>query len=89
MKKILLLIALICACSCTCTVEYMSDSEKKQLHRKNTSKNVQEHSEIVDLTFDGETHEYVYFYNIAGSMGSLTHWAGCKYCKQQGYHYNY
>ena len=38
---------------------------------------------LIDVTFNGETHEYVYtgadakhFFTLGG------HWAGCKYCKE-------
>lgn len=35
--------------------------------------------ELVDVCFDGETHQYVKYKNCYGQ--SLSHWEGCKYCK--------
>lgn len=88
MKKILLLIALICACSC-CSDFDREAYEKIKHERKQQA--LQDDCHLYDITFNGETHEYVYFYDMEGNMttGSLTHWAGCKYCKQNGYHYDY
>ena len=40
---------------------------------------VARHTSLVDLTYDGETHQYVFF--MVGYEGSVSHWAGCKYCK--------
>lgn len=88
MKKILLLIALICACSC-CSDYERKEYEQRQHERKQQS--IQDDCNLYEITFNGETHEYVYFNDEAGNwaVGSLTHWAGCKYCKQNGYHYDY
>lgn len=35
---------------------------------------------LVDICFDNETHQYVMYKDDYGK--SLSHWAGCKYCKQ-------
>lgn len=37
------------------------------------------HLGLVDVQFNGETHEYVQYKNGYGR--SLSHWEGCKYCK--------
>ena len=53
--------------------------------RAKHSKWVNEHCELIDITFNSETHEYVKFLDGGGDhqYGSLTHWAGCKYCKNK------
>jgi hypothetical protein len=40
---------------------------------------------LFDITFDGETHQYVKWVHKCGNAttGSLSHWAGCKYCKNK------
>ena len=37
--------------------------------------------EIMEITYNGETHEYLHF--CAAYEGSLSHWEGCKYCKNK------
>lgn len=41
---------------------------------------VKECVHIVDLTFDGETHQYVYTGGNGKSLDIGGHWKGCKYC---------
>lgn len=36
---------------------------------------------VVEITVNGEAHQYVKYEN--GNQFSLTHWKGCKYCKEQ------
>jgi hypothetical protein len=40
---------------------------------------------LVDITFEGETHQYVLYRTGRhdDASGSLTHWEGCKYCKEK------
>ena len=61
-------------CFASCNI---SDEEA----RRKTSSGVQSHTKLIDVTFNGETHEYVYF--IGGYQGSIAHWEGCKYCKEK------
>lgn len=53
--------------------------------RAKHSKLVNECCELIDITFNGETHEYVKYLEGGGDRqyGSLTHWAGCKFCKER------
>lgn len=46
---------------------------------------VKERCELIDITFNGETHEYVRYLDgySDNQYGSLTHWAGCKFCKER------
>lgn len=52
--------------------------------RAQHSKQVKDRCELIDITFNGETHEYVRYLDGLGDhqYGSLTHWAGCKFCKE-------
>ena len=70
-------VALFCHASCV----QMTPAEM----RAERSNKVQGHSYLVDITFNGETHEYVRFdmYEDGHATGSLSHWAGCKYCKEK------
>ena len=34
---------------------------------------------IVEVTYNGETHEYLQF--DSGPQGGISHWEGCRYCK--------
>lgn len=75
MKKILVLILGIVLCTgCSYTDHIDGGMRKIGLAPANL--------ELHDVTFNGETHEYVLFYNpISGEIGSMTHWEGCKYCE--------
>jgi len=41
--------------------------------------------DLVELTFHGETHQYVYYkYTSAyAASASIAHWPDCEYCKQK------
>jgi len=39
------------------------------------------HLELIDVEFRGERHEYVRYHS--GHGRSLSHWEGCKYCKER------
>ena len=41
---------------------------------------VKECVHIIDLTFDGETHQYVYTGGNGDQLNIGGHWKGCKYC---------
>lgn len=58
------------------------DKSPEQIKRENEDI-AQKRSTLVDLTFNGETHEYVFYHRNFGdsSEGGLAHWEGCKYCK--------
>lgn len=72
MKKILLLLVLLSTVGCD--TRFTKDPEK-------IGRLVSSLATLIELTFDGETHEYVFYEK--GYEGSLSHWEGCKYCKQQ------
>lgn len=74
MKKfVILLFAALILCACNV------DSEKV-IH----SDFCVGHLRIIELTFNGETHEYVLY--DTGYRGSVSHWEGCKYCKEKHAH---
>lgn len=36
---------------------------------------------LLDISFNDETHQYLYYHGYY--EGSLSHWAGCKYCEEK------
>ena len=68
--------------SITFIVSSCVDKSPEQVKREKEN-TAQKRSTLVDITFNGETHEYVFYNRSLGdsSEGSLAHWAGCKYCK--------
>lgn len=79
MKKLLLLVlAAILVTDCG-EPEYIDSRLTDDPKMKEIS--VSKFSVLVDLTFEGESHQYVFYEK--GYKGSLSHWEGCKYCKQQ------
>ena len=77
MKKLILFITLVFACFC------FSSCHTEQEMIEDINKQVQKQSYLIELTFDGEKHEFVFFNGYENS--GLSHWPGCKYCKE--YHY--
>lgn len=57
----------------------------KEKHYVEASNKLQSECTLYDITFDGETHQYVKWVHQYGNAttGSLSHWAGCKYCKNK------
>ena len=81
MKKIIaIVIGLLLLCSCTVTITTDDGKSKSSIE-------VQKHSELVEIEFDGHTHEFVRY--SMGYEGGMAHWPDCKYCKQRGTYYNY
>jgi len=78
MKKILLVLAAILVTGCG-EPEYIDSRLTDDPKMKEIS--VSKFSVLVDLTFEGESHQYVFYEK--GYEGSLSHWEGCKYCKQR------
>ena len=83
MKKVVyssILYTLICLCVIvsSCSVDKIKLHEHRQVILK-------EDSELYELTFNGETHEFVMWHNNEGqcAVGGLCHWPGCKYCKER------
>jgi len=77
MKKILIfIIGLVCLCSCT--IVNRTQNEKNVGISDNTS--ARSHIKLVNIEFNGEVHEYVFMEYGYGK--SLSHWEGCKYCKE-------
>ena len=75
-----IVIAVLCCTSCC---EFTMTDEEYREHKCTDG------AHLVDLTFNGETHEYVFWeYGFGENLrGSLSHWAGCKYCKnKEGVH---
>lgn len=74
MKKILIFIAIIlCLSGCDNRTEEQKIESKRNYVQRNSS--------LIEITFNDETHEYVDY--IDGYRGSMSHWAGCKYCKNE------
>lgn len=84
MKKNIVIIMCIAACCLFTGCEPMAKPTPEEIRAKH-SKWVEERCELIDITFNGETHEYVKYLDGGGDhqYGSLTHWAGCKYCKNK------
>jgi len=40
----------------------------------------QDRSELIELSFNGETHMFVLF-ECGSCSNGIAHWPGCKYCK--------
>lgn len=64
----------------------MSEQEYKRSLLQQFENSVESDCKLVDITFDGETHQYILYrtgtyVSSENSTGSLSHWAGCKYCK--------
>lgn len=77
-------IIIMCIAAC-CLFTGCEPKPTPEAIRAKHSKQVNERCELIDITFNGETHEYVKFLDGGGDhqYGSLTHWAGCKYCKNK------
>ena len=71
----------IAACCLFTGCEPQTPEQKKAAD----SKLIQNGVSLIELTFNGETHEYVWLNLGVGdcSKGSVAHWAGCKYCKEK------
>lgn len=70
--------ALIFACfSCTQNPNFRVNTEYEYDHDVNINiHKITSDVSIFEVTIDGETHEYLKIYY------GLSHWEGCKYCKQ-------
>ena len=78
-NRIIILCFAICCLFTACNT--LTSEDRKKLN----SDQVQNVSTLVELTFNGETHEYVWYHQHTGQCGmaSVAHWAGCKYCKEK------
>lgn len=73
MKKILgILITIILLMSC-------SDSEEEQIKHRQAF--VQNHTIMIEMEFNGNTHEFVWY--ASGYTAGLAHWPDCKYCNSK------
>jgi len=78
----LVLLAMILP-ACMSPEQYEEYKKEKQSEYQNE---IQDECYLIDLTFEGETHQYVLYLHgeyTDHSRGSLSHWEGCKYCKEQ------
>jgi len=76
MKKLILLVMMLMLAS-SCEYENPRNPDSSVECKEEF---VARHCSLIDLTFEEETHQYVFF--MVGYEGSVSHWAGCKYCKQ-------
>lgn len=73
MKKLIIaLFSLVMLTSCV--------AESEQQKKEKIREAYQEKSELVELSFNGETHEFVIF-RYSEYRNGIAHWPGCKYCK--------
>lgn len=86
MKHILfVLISIICLCSCDIPTEENSRTgERKAIQNNDIVFEVIYSSAANPVSWyeiekDGERHEFVW---VGRGHGGLTHWPGCKYCKE-------
>lgn len=68
MKKLMFLVMLLLASSCS---EQHTDPRDPNTPTETREEFVIKHSSLVDLTYDGETHQYVLF--MFGYTGSVSH----------------
>ena len=83
MKKfVILLFAVLALCAYGCSGT--SDGASINLDTDNMIVSGAGRYALIELTFNGETHEYVIY--RSGYSGSVSHWEGCKYCKEKHQH---
>lgn len=88
MKKLIYILGIFALLFTSCmTPEEYQEYQKK--HYEKDRNELQGECTLFDITFDGETHQYVKWVHPYGNatIGSLTHWAGCKYCKDKNIHH--
>lgn len=88
MKKIFLLLLF-----CTSIICAQETSKREEIpHYFGENKEIVVHNitdpsesfDIIEITYNGETHQFIrYHKNGNNGAGGLTHWPGCKYCKQK------
>lgn len=94
MKKNLFLLFILPICLISCTGELRErlisctgePRERQQLMGRKNSWTTTPHRfaeyRIIELEQNGERHEYVEAHRIGADGYSLSHWEGCKYCKE-------
>lgn len=66
---------------CSCDIfEYKETSSRSQELLTSSA-------ELVELTFEGHTHQFVFTHAFAGGYGTaydveIVHWPSCKYCQE-------
>lgn len=72
-------------CIAACCIFTNCETQTPEQKKAADSKMIQNEVSLIELTFNGETHEYIWFHMDSGqySKGSVAHWAGCKYCKEK------
>lgn len=76
MKKFLICLSLLALVLVSCGDKDARIEEQRLYHQQI----VKDHSELIELTFGDDTHQYVL---TTFNEWNITHWAGCKYCKQK------
>ena len=88
-KLIFLILALVLANSCCENNSYEAAREKadreRRIEKERTemiTKSIEEFYQskcyLIDLTFEGNTHQFLVY---AYRSGAMSHWPDCKYCK--------
>ena len=78
MKKFITLLAVVLLCSCDFDTEAIIPGSEKSLIND---------TKLVELTFEGHTHQYIFNHSYVGGYGGtydveIIHWESCKYCKE-------